>query len=569
MTPHETLVMFLSLAVLLVTARVLAEICRRMRQPAILGELIAGIILGPTVLGTVLPDVSSFLFPRSETLNAFFDGFRTLAVVLFLLVAGMEVDVSTVWRQGRSAVAVSIAGIAVPAAVGFLFARAAPLTLGFHAGGNELVFQLFMATALAISALPVIAKTLMDLRLYRTDVGMLVIAAAVVDDISGWLLFAMILSLLGVSAGHEFGIAATVGMTLGFTAFMLTVGRQLFHRVLPWIQAHTEWPAGVLGFSLSLALLGAALTEWIGIHAIFGSFLVGIAIGDSTHLREQTRMTIQQFVSFIFAPIFFAGIGLRVNFITNFDLPLTLTILVIACAGKLLGCGFGGRLGGMSWRDSLAVAFAMNARGAMEIVLGLLALQYGVIGERLFVSLVVMAIATSLMSGPAIRFILGLERRKGLPDYLHPKAFIPRLLGSDPRSVIEEIVKLLAVHSDVDASQAVAAVQEREDVLATGLGDGIAVPHARVEGLVAPVIGVGISPQGVDFNAPDGKPARLVFAILSPPHDDGAQVAVLADIARRFRSPEAREQAVHVRSYTEFLALLKTESTSDVEACRK
>jgi Kef-type K+ transport system membrane component KefB len=158
---------------------------------------------------------------------------------------------------------------------------------------------------------------------------------------------------------------------------------------------------------MSLALLAAALTEWIGIHAIFGSFLVGVAVGDSSHLRHDTRQIILKFVSFIFAPLFFASVGLHVNFIDTFDLGITVSVLVIACLGKILGCGLAARASGASPRLSGAIGFAMNARGAMEIILGLLALENGLIRQRMFVALVLMALATSMISGPAIRRLLG------------------------------------------------------------------------------------------------------------------------------------------------------------------
>lgn len=164
--------------------------------------------------------------------------------------------------------------------------------------------------------------------------------------------------------------------------------------------------AGVLSFALTLALLGAAFTEWIGIHAIFGSFIVGVAIGDSSHLHERTRETIGHFVSFIFAPVFFASIGLKLNFLIHFDFPLVVTVLTIACVCKLAGGTMGARWGGMPLREAWAVGFAMNSRGAMEIILGLLALEAGVIEQQLFVALVTMAIVTSMISGPAIRLIL-------------------------------------------------------------------------------------------------------------------------------------------------------------------
>lgn len=555
---QDILVMFLSFGVLLLCARALGELAQRFNQPAVVGELLVGILLGPTVLGALAPRVAAYLFPSQGPVASFFSAFVLLAVVLFLLVAGMEVDLSTIWRQGRAALWVSLAGIIIPGAIGYAAARAFPELLGREPGANPVVFPLFLAAALAISALPVIAKTMMDLDLYRSDLGMVVIASAVFNDLAGWLAFALVLSLMGVSAAHSYGIGATIGLTLAFTAFMLTIGRVLVHRMLPWVQAHTTWPGGVLGFALSLALLGAAVTDWIGIHAIFGSFLVGIAVGDSSHLRQQTRMTILQFVSFIFAPIFFASIGLRIDFIAHFDGLLTVAVLVIACLGKIVGCTLGARVGRIPLREAIAIGFAMNARGAMEIVLGLLALQYGVIGERLFVALVVMAIVTSLMSGPMMRLVLRQERPRRLTDYLASRSFLPNLQAENRWDAIRELVQT-AVPAELDVRAVEAAVMAREHLMSTGLGSQIAVPHARIQGLAGPVVAVGLSRSGVDFDAPDGDPAHLVFLLLTPADDHGAQLEILAEVARRFSRADTREQALRVGSYTEFLAVLKTQ----------
>ena len=402
LTADNIIVFFLSLGLLLGVARVLGELAQRFHQPAVLGELLAGVILGPTVLGSLAPEAGAFLFPQAGPNAIALNTITTLAVVLFLLVAGMEVDLSIIGRQGKVAPRVSISGIVLPFIIGLAAAWLAPQALGRDLDADPLIFSLFLATALSISALPVIAKTLMDLDLYRSDFGMIIVSAAVFDDLVGWIIFAIILGLINSASSHSNHILMTIILTLAFAGVMLTLGRWLIHKLLPFLQAYTRWPGGVLSFALVLALFGAAFTEWIGIHAIFGSFLVGVAVGDSSHLRERTRVIIDQFVSFFFAPVFFASIGLKVNFITHFDLVPVLTVLLIACVCKLAGGTLGARWGEMPKRESWAVGFAMNSRGAMEIVLGLLALQAGIIRDRLFVALVIMAIVTSMMSGPAI-----------------------------------------------------------------------------------------------------------------------------------------------------------------------
>jgi Kef-type K+ transport system membrane component KefB/mannitol/fructose-specific phosphotransferase system IIA component len=553
----EITALFLALGLLLATARLLGELARRFNLPAVLGEILAGILWGPTVFGAMAPEWRVFIFPRNGGGALAFDGLTTLAIVLFLLVAGMEVDLSTVWRRGRVALNVGIAGIVVPFAMGFAAAWYLPGLLGRETGADPMIFALFMATALSISALPVIAKTLMDLNLYRSDLGMLIVAAAVLNDLVGWIIFAVILGMIG-TAPTALSIGQTIWLTLGFALIMLTVVRWALNRSLPWIQAHTSWPGGVLGFALSLALIAAAYTEWIGIHAIFGSFLAGVALGDSKHLREKTRATIDQFVSFIFAPLFFASIGLKVNFIANFDLVLVVVVLVIATLGKVLGCGLAGRLSGLDRREAWALGFGMNARGAMEIILGLLALKNGVIGERLFVALVVMALVTSLMSGPLLQRLLRLKKPRRFTDFFTAKTYVNPLSAQSRPEVITELAKVAAEANGLDVEKIIRAALAREKLMATGIGQGVAVPHARLPDLEAPLVTIGMSVAGIDFDAPDDEPAHLIFLILTPVHDDGAQLEILADIAATFKIKEIRDKAMSVAGFTEFLALVRS-----------
>lgn len=558
LTEAEIVSFFLALAVLLATARVLGEIARKFNQPSVLGELLAGVFLGPTLLGQYWPEATEFLFSTGHVPLAL-NGLTTLAISLFLLVAGMEVNLSTVWRQGRVALTVSTLGISVPFILGLGSALIVPYFFGPVAIGREVdadswIFALFFATALSITALPVIAKTLMDLDMYRSDLGMTIIASATFDDLVGWLIFSIILGMLGHGSA-SMPVWMTVSLTVGYAVVMLTLGRWLIHKSLPAIQAHLSWPAGVMGFAFTLALVGAAFTEWIGVHAIFGAFIVGVALGDSTHLRERTRTTIEQFVSFIFAPLFFASVGLRVDFAAHFDWALVLTVLVIACAGKVLGCALAARLAGLPAREAWALGMGMNARGAMEIILGLLALQAGLIGERMFVALVVMALVTSMIAGPAMQRILRRKKRKRFTSFVGSRSFIPELKAADRFSAILELVPVSGAQG-AEMNAIVDAVIERERVIPTGLGNGIALPHARIKGLIAPQVAMGISRKGIDFDAPDGELARIVCVILTPAEDQNTALELYRDILATFKDPGFRGRVLQVRTYTELLALL-------------
>lgn len=395
--------LLLQLATMLLLARVFAEIAQKFKQPAVVGEIIAGIILGPTIMGMVGPDFFEFMFRSNPSANLALDGIVQMAVILLLFIAGLEVELHLVWSQGKSAVSISLLGLVIPFVLGFIFPYFFPAFFGL-AEGSQLLFSLFMGTAMSITALPVVVRILMDMNLFKTKMGMVIVAGAMVNDIIGWLIFSVILSFMGKSG--NLSLISTIGITLLFTVFMLTVGKGLLNKVLPWTNKKLAWPGGVLSLSMAFCFMLAAFTEWLGIHAIFGAFLFGVALGDSDHLSEKAKEIIHQFINNIFAPLFFVSIGLKINFITNFEIWLVLAIIIISFAGKIIGSGYGALISGYTKMDALAVGFGMNARGAMEIILGLIALENGLIDEKLFVALVVMALVTSMTSGPLMKWAI-------------------------------------------------------------------------------------------------------------------------------------------------------------------
>jgi Kef-type K+ transport system membrane component KefB len=407
MSHNDIINLLVALGVMLLVGRVFGEFFRRLHMPLVVGELTAGIIMGPSILGKFYPQLNEIVFTTQGNVGMVLSGITTISVIMLLFVAGMEVELSVIRQQGKTAFKVSLIGLLIPLGMGYAAGYYFPELLG---GNGGIVFALFIGTAMAISALPVIARTLMDLDLFKTKIGMIIIAAAMFDDLIGWIMFSVILGM--INTGHDpYAFLYTLGFTLLFAFVMLSAGRFIINRSLPWAQRNLSWPGGVLAFSLGLAFIGAALTEKIGIHAIFGAFIVGIAVGDSAHLNEKTRDIIHQFVTNIFAPLFFVSVGFKVDFIRHFDVQVVSVVLALAIVCKLLGAGLGALWGGLKWREAFAVGFGMNARGAMEIVLGLLALQAGVIGETLFVALVVMAVITSVMAGPMLQFFVTGEMR--------------------------------------------------------------------------------------------------------------------------------------------------------------
>jgi Kef-type K+ transport system membrane component KefB/mannitol/fructose-specific phosphotransferase system IIA component (Ntr-type) len=560
MREHDVLVFLLSLGVLLSAARFLGEAARRIGFPLVFGELASGILLGPTVLGRAAPQAQHWLFPGGAP-QIMLAGYTNVAVVLLLVVAGLEVNLGIVRRRGRSALFTSVMGIAMPLAGGFLLGILLPDS-DLVRPDHRTLFALFMGVALSISALPVIAKTLLDLGLFKTDVGLLVMAAAMIDDLVGWLAFSVLLGPMQGGAMNWVSVGRSVSMTVGFVAIALLVGRPLLGRLIVKLQAdHHTGPRRVLSLIVLLALFGSSFTQWAGIHAVFGGFVVGVVVGDAPQLKERTRVIVHDFVTNIFAPVFFASLGLRADFVASFDARLCVLVFVIASGAKIVGCALGSRAGGLRWRSALAVGFGLNARGAMEIILALLALEAGLLREQVFVALVIMALATSLISGPGMKLMLRGVDEELLPALFRRGAWVPTLGATTAVSAIDELTSALQAQLGDLVSGARRAVADREALASTGLGDQVAVPHAVVPGLSRPILALGFAPHGVDFNAPDGQPAKLIFLLLMPPRAQDQEVRILAQIARAAIEPRSRERLLASRTVGEILALLSSDSS--------
>lgn len=551
MSEHDAVVFLLSLATLLGVARLLGELARAVGLPAVVGEIVAGLLLGKTTLGRVFPGAHDFLFPGGAP-KTMLAGYTTTAVVLLLVVAGIEVDLGIVKRRGRTALSVSLLGILVPLAGGIALGYFIPDTYLLQPDRRGL-FALFVGVALSISAMPVIAKTLLDLGLFKTDIGLLVITAAMIDDLVGWIAFSI---LLGPMRGGqvELGrLGVTLLLAAVFVVGCLVVGRRIVDRALGVLDQQADVaPGRVLSLVIVAGIFGATATQAIGIHAVLGGFIVGVAIGDSPRLRERTRQTIHQFVTNVFAPVFFASVALRVDFVAQFDFLLCLAVFLVASLAKLLGCTFGARATGLSWREATAVGFGLNARGAMEIILALLAREAQLIDDRIFVALVTMAIFTSLLAGPSMKRLLysrpagaPASTKSGAPDdaaaLVRAGAFVAKLTASTPARAIEELGHALRGPIGDLVEPALISVLERELTAPTGLGDEVAIPHAAVEGLSKPVVALGLSEDGIDFDAPDGRPARIVFLLLLPPKAYEKEVRVLAALARSVFDIAARD----------------------------
>jgi Kef-type K+ transport system membrane component KefB/mannitol/fructose-specific phosphotransferase system IIA component (Ntr-type) len=558
---HDVLFFLLGLAALLGVARIFGEVCRRFGLPAVAGEIISGVVLGRTLLGRFAPGAFAWLFPDGPA-RTMLTGYTTVAVMLLLVVAGIEIDLTVVRKSGRVVVASSVLGVVVPFALGYGLGLVLPASdlpdpsrRGLHAA--------FLGIALSISALPVIAKTLLDLGLMKTDLGLIILSAAVFNDLVGWTGFSVLSHQLAAPGGGSGGILTSLLLTLAFVGGALLGVRPVVDALLGRLQGRDDAATGrVLSVVMVLALLGAAATQALGMHPVFGGFVMGIAVGDSPRLRERTRQILHDFVSYVFTPVFFATMALRYDFAAAFDLRLTALVLTIACVAKIAGCAAGARLAGVANREALAIGFGLNSRGAMEILLAVLALEAGIIAERLFIALVVMAVATSLLSGPALVRIL---RSPSSPIAALLRAGtilldVPVSEGDGAReALLGALGEALAERLDppVEGALITRQVLVRERLASTGVGDGVAFPHAEVPGLARPLLAFARLARGLDFDAPDGQPVRLVFLLLVPPREYDRSLQVLSAMARLLTRDEVRRALCEAGDAGAVLALIE------------
>lgn len=398
-------IFFLQLGILLILAGLFAELARRLRVPAVVGELSVGIILGPTVLKRSLPELQSTIFPSQGDAHTALATILGVGIVFFLFSAGMEVDLRRVFNSGRLALPISICGVLVPFGIAFLPAFLLPEFFGLPSGQNRVVAAMFIGACCSVTALPVLGRILLDLDLYKTAFGMLIMSAAVLDDFIGWMLVGTVLLLNQGTTAHEFGlqkIGLMIFETVLFVCVLMTMGRWFCSRVVALIYKISAESSRVICFVLATALLGACCTAAIGIHAPMGAFTSGVLIGASK-IKEETKHAIEEFVKSLFAPVYFASVGLSVDFAANFDLRTILFVIVIACLGKIGGCFLAARVQKLPAPSSLGIALAMNTRGSIEIVLATIGLQAGIIDERMFVALTLMAVTTSCLTGWALR----------------------------------------------------------------------------------------------------------------------------------------------------------------------
>jgi Kef-type K+ transport system membrane component KefB len=386
----------LSVGAVVVSVRAVGWLVAKVGQPRVMGEIIAGVLLGPSVLGLVWPEALEFLFP--EGVISALKVLAQFGLALFMCLIGMELNFRALRGQGRRAVAISQASIVLPMVLGCTLALWLYPTYGN--GVDKLGFVLFMGAAMSITAFPVLARLLQETGLIKTRTGVLAMTCAAIDDVTAWCLLAVVVATM-TSSGFADAVL-TIALAVVYVLVMLRgVGPLLarFEKVPVWLV-------------LVVVLVSAWTTEQIGIHAIFGGFLAGVVMPRRDPWRQEMHDRMETLVTYLLLPVFFVvvGLGTRVDMLTSPALwAVTALVIAVAVAGKFGGAALAARAAGETWRSSATIGLLMNTRGLTEIVILTVGLELGVITPTLFTIMLLMAIVTTLMATPLLRLI-------GLPD---------------------------------------------------------------------------------------------------------------------------------------------------------
>ncbi len=538
---HEAqLLLFLvQLLIVLGLARLFGEVARRFGQPPLVGEILAGLVLGASVLGNLAPDWFSTLFPDEPVQLALFDATAQLGILFLLLVIGLEVDVASAWKLRRQSLAIAITGVLVPLALGTAAAWV------MYDSWAELpttrpAFSLLIGAAVSITAITVVARLLLDLRIAKSDLGLLLLSAMAINDLLGWAVLAMVLSLAGTGPGTGSAVAS-IAAVVTFTAVAATFGRSMVTRWLRALDAKGyPSPATPLSTVVCLGLACGVLTASLGIHPVFGFLVAGLMAGDHNALSEHTRSVITQMVESVFVPLYFAGICLRVDFVEEFVPSLVIAITTLSVLGKYIGAWLGTLLSRVPSLDRVPIAIAHVPGGSMGVLLAAVAREQAVIGPQMFVAIVFASIASSIGVGPGLAWALRRRQTGTVADFLTADGIVASLDVEDRFEAIDVLAARAARLAGMREDMVRDAVRAREHTMDTGVGGEIAVPHARFEGLSQPTIVFARHLEGLDWNAVDDQPVHFVFLILTPTADTAVQLDILSAIARGLDDEDCR-----------------------------
>jgi Kef-type K+ transport system membrane component KefB/nucleotide-binding universal stress UspA family protein len=406
----DEVILAAQVVLLLFVGRGLGEIMQRFGQPAVIGNLLAGLILGPSLFGWVWPQAHDLIFPGDPKIKSLITGISDLGVMMLLLLTGMETDLKLVRKVGVPAIAVTAAGVAVPFACGFAAAWFLPESI-LPTQGTRLVAALFLGTALSISSIKIVAMVVREMNFMRRNLGQIIVASAIMEDTTGWVIVSITLGIAGAGGFALGGLAKTVIGTAVFLGLSYTIGRKLVFWLISWVNDNFVSEYAVVTAILIVMLLMALITQAIGVNTVLGAFVAGVLVGESPILSQQIQDQLRGFITAFMMPIFFGISGLSADLTILKDPNLALLtagLVAIASIGKFAGAFTGGMVSGLTVSESTALGCGMNARGSTEVIVASIGLTMGVLTQNLYTMIVTMAVITTMAMPPMLRW--GLRR---------------------------------------------------------------------------------------------------------------------------------------------------------------
>lgn len=452
---HMVAIFLIEIMLMLLLGRILGELMQRLGQPEVMGQLIAGIIVGPSIFGAISPELYNTVFPDAAAQKKMIDAISQIGILLLLVLTGIETDLKLINKVRGTAFFTSLSGIVFPFICGYVVGQFLPESM-LPDPTKRLVTSLFIATALSISSVKIVAMVIMEVGFLRRNVGQIILASAILDDTIGWIIISVIGGLASAGKIDVAGIAGAFGGTIVFLAASLILGRRAVAFLIRWVNDNLAIEVPVISLIFVLMLALSLLTDWIGVHTVLGAFVVGILVGESPILTKQIEGQLRGLVLGFFAPVFFtvAGREIDLSVLTSLrQLEFALAFILIASIGKIVGCYVGARLGKLDSRSGLAVALGMNARGSTEVIVATIGLGLGVLNRDLFTLIVVMAIATTLITPPLLRWALlrippsGEEKKRLEREEAEAEQFLPnveRLLVAADESANGALASLIA-----------------------------------------------------------------------------------------------------------------------------
>ena len=423
------------IVVLMLVGRLLGEAMSRLGQPSVMGQLIAGLLLGPSFFGLLLPDVQHALFPKNPEQKAMIDGISQFGILLLLLLAGMETDLKLVRQTGRASLFASLMGIVIPFICGVALGEALPDSM-LPDPGKRLITSLFLGTALSIASVKIVAMVVREMNFMRRIVGQVILASAIIDDSIGWIIVSIIFSLALHGSVEPMSFAQSIIGTIAFMIASLTVGRRAVFFTIRWVNDHLVSEFAVVTAILCIMGIMALITHLIGVHTVLGAFVAGILVGESPILTRYIDEQLRGLITAFFAPVFFGIAGLTADLTILADPKIalfTVGLVLVASVGKFAGAFIGAELGGLTRREGLALACGMNARGSTEVIIATVGLSMGALTQDLFTMIVAMAVITTTAMPPTLRWALSRipmrkeEKQRLEREELEQRGFVPNL----------------------------------------------------------------------------------------------------------------------------------------------